>query len=112
MPEFEITESAPDWYRAYFGPNDDREPDMAPVDRPTVYVTEKTCGRCRKTLPRERFFASVGRRDGLQSVCKDCGRDLAREYYRTNAERLRPIARDRMRRIAAERKAAAVPVTS
>jgi len=53
----------------------------------------KRCGRCGQTKPRGAFHRNASRRDGLQSVCKECRRALDRERRRGP-----PATRPRARR--------------
>lgn len=50
-------------------------------------MKQKRCGDCgRRRLVR--FFAKCkAKGDGLQGVCKDCGRERSKDYYRRNTER-------------------------
>lgn len=41
---------------------------------PYESVLEKTCYRCRKSLPSQSFTLDATKRDGLQSYCKPCAR--------------------------------------
>jgi hypothetical protein len=40
----------------------------------------KVCTRCRKRSKVEAFHKDKSKRDGLDSWCKDCGREYNREY--------------------------------
>ena len=64
----------------------------------------KTCTKCGETKPLSAFSKHRGRSDGLNSICKKCGRDIARQYRQDNLERLREY--DRNRRNSPEEKAA------
>ena len=97
MDENEIR---PDWWEAYFGDQEVLANAPAPIR-----TTHKKCFRCQELVARQSFHRNRSNLDGLQDACKDCQRDFARDYYRRNAPRLRPIAASRMRRIYAERKA-------
>jgi RNase P subunit RPR2 len=37
-----------------------------------VSVKEKTCGKCKRTLPASDFWKARSSKDGLQPQCKDC----------------------------------------
>lgn len=39
----------------------------------------KTCTRCGRQLPEDQFNKCVSNPDGLQYVCKECGREAQRE---------------------------------
>jgi hypothetical protein len=83
-----------------------------PGEPPYEPPTHKQCLRCQRWLPIDAFHRNRFFKDGRQLNCSDCGRDAARDYYRQNAERLRPKARERMRRLAAQRKAARASTTT
>lgn len=68
--------------------------------------SHKMCPRCQRWLPLGAFYRNRYFKDGRQINCSECGRESARSYYRRNANRLRPAARERMRRRAEARKAA------
>lgn len=61
----------------------------------------KTCGRCGVEQPIDNF--GLHKRDGRQSWCRNCKREKANEYYRTNPEKYKARAAARP----AEAKAAA-----
>lgn len=44
--------------------------------------THKVCSRCGKLKPVRDFYRRTGASDGLQSYCKECIADKAREYYK------------------------------
>lgn len=46
----------------------------------------KTCWRCRETKPKSEFGVSQRSRDGRQSGCKECGKEMARERHLRNPE--------------------------
>ena len=58
-------------------------------------MAEKTCKRCAVTKPADaqHFRASKAARDGLDSYCRDCGREISREHYQANKDRYRENAR-------------------
>lgn len=49
-------------------------------------MTEKTCSRCRQTLPTSFFDKASKERDGLQYYCKTCNRAVPLAAYRRNRE--------------------------
>ena len=59
-------------------------------------MTEKTCRRCKRTLPLERFWKRARYKDGYNTQCKDClaptaeqrerGRAQAREWRLSNPD--------------------------
>lgn len=53
-----------------------------------LVVAEKRCRTCGETKPLTEFSRSRGRRDGLQSQCKPCDRDRAKESQRKRRERM------------------------
>lgn len=69
----------------------------------------KFCGRCQETKPLTNFGLNKTRRDGRQSECFDCRREINREYYqrtpeknearRAGAERLRQKNREVVKQI-------------
>lgn len=70
-------------------------------------TTRKQCRRCEKTRLTKFFNAYPRNRDGLQSYCKDCQREMVRESYARNPERYRHRAketREKNRRLMQERK--------
>ncbi|KPD18835.1 hypothetical protein ADM96_08280 [Burkholderia sp. ST111] len=59
-------------------------------------VLTKTCGRCKAQKPCGDFYVDRSQRDGRMRICVDCARELNRQYYEVNADRLK--ARDAQRR--------------
>lgn len=53
-------------------------------------TTTKICGKCRRELPVSEFYKASNRKDGYQSVCKEC----TLEYHRKKAEAERPASTD------------------
>lgn len=49
-------------------------------------VFRKACCTCRETKPETSFSRATRTSDGLQSRCKDCNRDSARVWAKTNAD--------------------------
>ncbi|MFE6965922.1 hypothetical protein ACFVAJ_12450 [Agromyces sp. NPDC057679] len=49
-------------------------------------MTQKRCYRCKQSRPLEEFNRLRSARDGLTSLCKECNRQKAREYYANNRE--------------------------
>lgn len=45
-------------------------------------TTTKICGKCRRGLPVSEFYKASNRKDGYQSVCKEC----TLEYHRKKAK--------------------------
>lgn len=46
----------------------------------------KHCGGCGQDVPRTEFNRSSSTRDGLQTICRECNKRKAREYYAKNRE--------------------------
>ena len=44
----------------------------------------KICGMCQKEKSVSEFHSNKTKPDGLQSKCKDCGREYARTHYKRN----------------------------
>ncbi len=55
------------------------------------------CYRCKQDLQFEDFAVDRSKASGHKSVCKRCDRERARGYYAANADRIRPVARNRAR---------------
>lgn len=53
---------------------------------------EKICCRCKKTLPLTSFYKCDGRKDGLQTKCKDCGREAFKSWRHTDDGRTKQKA--------------------
>ena len=49
-------------------------------------MIEKYCGTCKKTLSVDKFGSNVSRKDGLQSMCKDCKKEYDKERYANNKD--------------------------
>lgn len=47
-------------------------------------VTTKTCTKCLRKLGLAQFYRSRDGKDGVRSVCKDCGRAATRQWNRDN----------------------------
>lgn len=47
----------------------------------------KICGRCRQKKSLDSFHKNPTKKDGLQSMCKDCRKDYHREHYLKNKEK-------------------------
>jgi len=62
------------------------------------------CYRCGRPFDPEIFARDRSKASGFKSLCKPCDSAKGRQYYRDNADRIRPIARERERRRRKERK--------
>ena len=49
---------------------------------PNFHTNMKTCSRCRETKELDSFSKRSGRPSGVQSKCKDCEREVRRQYYK------------------------------
>lgn len=49
-------------------------------------VQEKACSYCKAVKPLSEYHKSPNGRYGLQSRCKECAKELARQYYHSNPE--------------------------
>lgn len=50
-------------------------------------MVTKTCTKCKRELPADRFSKGRSRKDGLQPHCKDCLNAAQRDWYQRNRER-------------------------
>lgn len=55
----------------------------------------KYCARCDTTKPMSEFNKSKAKKDGLQSSCRPCIKEINRVSYLTNEKRRASIRRDR-----------------
>ena len=46
----------------------------------------KKCSKCDEVKPLEGFHKNKKAKDGMQSQCKECGRQQCRQYYQANKE--------------------------
>lgn len=44
-------------------------------------IKTKVCSRCGRELPVSEYHKNAKHEDGLQHECKDCRREIQREYY-------------------------------
>lgn len=51
----------------------------------------KTCHKCKKQLPQEKFGKNSNRPDGLQTACKACKKKLNRDWYLNNKQRRKEL---------------------
>ena len=49
---------------------------------PNFHTNMKTCSRCRETKELDSFSKRSGRPSGVHSKCKDCEREVRRQYYK------------------------------
>jgi CRISPR/Cas system-associated protein Cas10 (large subunit of type III CRISPR-Cas system) len=59
------------------------------VNPPPIFVcgeNEKRCSLCKTCVDVINFNKNKGRKDGLNSVCKDCSRKRSKQYYTDNKE--------------------------
>lgn len=47
----------------------------------------KKCGRCKKEKSKLDFHSNPSKKDGLQSMCKDCRKEYHKEHYNKNKEK-------------------------
>lgn len=47
----------------------------------------KKCYTCQQTRSSDCFSKHKGRKDGLNSICKDCSRERSKQYYKDNKEK-------------------------
>lgn len=64
--------------------------------------TVKRCSLCMQVKPRDAFGVHRGRKDGLQSRCKACRSQVARDWYRENAATQHERTSRNRRRVRAE----------
>jgi hypothetical protein len=55
----------------------------------------KTCTVCKKDKPLDQFNKNRARKDGLQTLCKDCTRERFKVYYANNREKQYRVTRAR-----------------
>lgn len=49
----------------------------------------KKCTKCQKLKELSEFNKNKGRKDGLQSNCRECSRRISRNYYNNNQEKMK-----------------------
>ena len=49
----------------------------------------KWCPKCKERKPDSEFGKDKSRKDGLAYMCKECARQLSRQYYKENPEKYR-----------------------
>lgn len=57
-------------------------------------MKNKKCWRCTETKPIECFYTNEAMRGGIDAVCKDCNKELARLRYHANKQKSREKAQD------------------
>jgi 5-methylcytosine-specific restriction endonuclease McrA len=65
----------------------------------------KRCAICKALLPKTEFNVNRGRRDGLQSHCRECNRARSKAYYARNPEKHRAVVAERKQRVRSEHQA-------
>lgn len=55
----------------------------------------KQCSKCKKHKPLESFNKNSHKKDGLQTVCRDCSSSLSKAYYRNHNEEHRERTKKR-----------------
>lgn len=64
----------------------------------------KKCVTCKEEKTFENFNKHSGRKDGYQSVCRDCNRARSKRYYAENTEEHKTVTRERNREYKAKTK--------
>lgn len=62
----------------------------------------KLCYTCRTDKPEESFNRNRSRRDGLNSICKECSGERSRRYYKENRDKHKKVtarARDAVKEV-------------
>ena len=54
----------------------------------------KKCSKCKVEKELNNFTKQKKNKDGLKSVCKDCTKEYAREYYKSNIESLKQCKKE------------------
>jgi hypothetical protein len=62
----------------------------------------KTCSTCGEPKPKTEFNRNRSKKDGLQSKCRDCSRDLAKAHFENNREHYRNRNREYRRKLLEE----------
>lgn len=58
----------------------------------------KKCGKCGEVKARSEFHKSPSKKDGLQSMCKECRKLYIREHYQKNKDKYKRASRDQAKR--------------
>ena len=61
---------------------------MRQARRTRFDVTEKTCSKCWKTMPMNKFNTKTGNRDGKEYLCAMCQSQRMKEYRTRKAQEL------------------------
>ena len=61
-------------------------------------MIEKPCSKCGLLKRIDAFYPYAASRDGRRPDCRECVKERERSFYRANADRLRPVKRERMKR--------------
>ena len=56
----------------------------------------KYCNRCKTEKPLTEYYISKGSRDGLQSICKSCSKEIQKSYYKLNRDDIRARNKKRL----------------
>lgn len=62
----------------------------------------KRCCLCKQTLPLSEYNKHKDRKDGLQTVCRECNRARSRRYYKENPELHKKNVRRRAKQVVAD----------
>lgn len=54
----------------------------------------KKCYTCRKIMDESCFNKNKGRKDGINSVCRECSRKRSRQYYSENKEKHKRVVKE------------------
>ena len=65
-------------------------------------MKKKWCSGCQCNLDERLFNKNSRRKDGLQTICRDCSARRSRQYYADNRERHKKVIRARIKRIQKE----------
>lgn len=77
---------------------------MERLARPVDLTTEKQCRKCGEVKPLLEFYAHRGTKDRRANYCRTCSQEIAREWRRNNAEKVRAQNRARTADPAARRR--------
>ena len=58
-------------------------------------VNEKYCGTCEIKKPKSEFNKNKTKKDGLNSICRECSNDRSKKYYSENQEKHKKVIQER-----------------
>jgi hypothetical protein len=61
--------------------------------------TLKVCYTCHKEKEISQFNKNIKRKDGLQSICKECSKERSKKFYADNKEKHKQTATDRKNKV-------------